>query len=42
MSDKFSFHWIPMHVVELLDEFSLTPEVEIVAAVLPEPRQKWR
>ena len=39
MSDKFSLHWIHVHVVELLDELGLAPDVEIVEAVLPEPRQ---
>ena len=41
MSDEVSLHWIHVHVVELLDEFSLTPDVEIVEAVLPEPRQSF-
>jgi hypothetical protein len=39
MSDKVSLHGIHVHVVELFDEFGLTPDVEIVEAVLPEPRQ---
>ena len=42
MSDKFSLHWIHVHVVELLDELGLAPDVEIVEAVLPEPRQRLR
>ena len=41
MSDEASLHWIHVHVVEFLDEFSLAPDVEIVEAVLPETRQRF-
>src|SRR5216683_5136223 len=37
MSDEVSLHWIQVHVLKLLHEFPLTPDVEIIEAVLPKP-----
>ena len=40
--DQFPFYRIHVHVKELLDEFRLTPDIEIVKARLPELRQNVR
>jgi len=36
MGNQFSFYGIHVHVVKLLDELGLTPDIEIVKARLPE------
>jgi hypothetical protein len=36
MSDEFSLHGVPVHVVEFLDEFLLALDIEIVESGLPE------
>ena len=40
MNDQFPLYRIHVHVMKLLDELSLTPDIEIVKAKLPELRQR--